>query len=299
MQAFTWLGARERSTTATLLTLLVCLGATACGGGSSSPTGPSPTGASQSAPSATVIVKDVAATIERIASGVIYRTVLTIAETGGRSGATIGSIRLNLSNSSRSGGSTFDGSDNITTALAAGGSNLYRLNVTSENATDSYTQVGFTVTFSAAGSTGTYTTPASTSVTPVPAASPAPTPSPSPAPTPASAKYDGTYDFSFVYATGSTTVTTQVLPRFFIVRNGIVSSSDGTVAGTVTNSTFGNVQFTGPCPHGDSLPNPNLSAIWTGILNAGSGPKFGEGNYVCRTPVGTPARNTWRAYNGT
>jgi len=101
-----------------------------------------------------------------------------------------------------------------------------------------------------------------------------------------------------VYATGPNTVATQVLQRFFIVRNGIVSSNDGTVAGAITNDNFGNVRFTGPCPHGDSLPNPNLSATWTGIMNAGAGPKFGQGNYVCRTPVGTPSRNTWRAYNG-
>ena len=81
------------------------------------------------------------------ATGVTYQTVLTVRETGSRCAATIGSIRVNLSNATRSGSATFDASSNITTALAAGASNVYRLNVASTNATDPYNSVRFVVTF--------------------------------------------------------------------------------------------------------------------------------------------------------
>ena len=128
-----------------------------------------------------------------------------------------------------------------------------------------------------------------------PAPSPTPSPSPTPTPAPTAGKYDGTYDFSITYPTSGTTVATSVVPRFFIIRNGAVSSSDATVAGTILD-TFGNVRFTGPCPHGDGMPNPNLSATFTGIMNAGAGPKFGQGTYVCRQAIS--GTKTWRAYNG-
>src|SRR5438045_1251183 len=98
-------------------------------------------------PSATVTVSDTSATTERTATGVTYHLALTLRETSGRSPATIASIRVNLSSATRSGGGTFDSSQNIVTALAAGGSQTYRLNITSDNATDLYNQVGFVITF--------------------------------------------------------------------------------------------------------------------------------------------------------
>jgi len=50
-----------------------------------------------------------------------------------------------------------------------------------------------------------------------------------------------------------------------------------------------NVSFNGPCWANQ------YGATFTGILNAGSGPKFGQGNSVCNTG-GHPA--SWGAYNG-
>ena len=101
-------------------------------------------------------------------------------------------------------------------------------------------------------------------------------------------KYDGVYDFSFVTSTPSGNQTIVLPAGFFIVKKGVISSSDNTLSGTVTNEEFGNVQFTGPCPINNGIAN------FTGILNAGN-PKFGQGNYTCQ--IGGITR-TWRAYNG-
>ena len=81
---------------------------------------------------------------------------------------------------------------------------------------------------------------------------------------------------------------TQVIQRFFIVTNGRISSSDATLNGAVLDN-FGNVRFTGPCWLGPAV------ATWTGVLNAGAGPKFGQGNYTCTLQV---VGGTWRVYNG-
>ncbi len=121
-----------------------------------------------------------------------------------------------------------------------------------------------------------------------PAPSPTPTPTPTPAPAPARGKYDGTYDTSLTHPSQGGQET-RVFPRFFIVTNGTISSSDRTLSGSVTNETFGNVEFTGPCWANQ------FGARFTGILNAGSGSKFGEGTFTCNN--GAPG-GTWRVSNG-
>ena len=105
--------------------------------------------------------------------------------------------------------------------------------------------------------------------------------------TPGSSKYDGTYDFFFKHpAPGGVTQSVNLL-RFFIVRNGVVSSSDGALAGVVNGS--GQVTFTGPCPINNSLGD------WTGNMNASAlaGSNFGQGTYTCRTAIGGSS-NTWQ-----
>lgn len=130
---------------------------------------------------------------------------------------------------------------------------------------------------------------------PAPDARPEPDPPPTPPtpgpPAPTAGKYDGVYDFSWTHNAAGGGQTTRVFPRLFVVRNGRISSSDGVLAGSVTNDTFGNVEFTGPCWDGSSG-----GATFTGILNAGSGPKFGQGTVVCKN-VHAPG-GSWRVYNG-
>ena len=240
-------------------------------------------------PTATVAVSDITATTERTATGVTYHLVLTLRETSGRSPATIASIRVNLSSATRSGGGTFDSSQNIVTALAAGGSQTYRLNITSDNATDLYNQVGFVITFSdSTGIQGTSSSSGTTTVTPPGSATPTPAPTPAPAPAP-SGKYDGTYDFFFKNPGPGGVTESHNLSRFVIIRNGNVTSSDGTLAGTVDG--FGAVRFTGPCPINNSVGD------WTGIMNASAlaGSNFGQGQYTCRIAIGGGANNTWQA----
>lgn len=106
--------------------------------------------------------------------------------------------------------------------------------------------------------------------------------------TPGSSKYDGTYDFFFKHpAPGGVTQSVSVA-RFFIIRNGVVSSSDGTLAGVVDG--FGKVTFTGPCPINSSVGD------WVGSMNASAlaGSNFGEGTYTCRMAIGGSS-NTWQA----
>jgi len=105
----------------------------------------------------------------------------------------------------------------------------------------------------------------------------------------ASGKYDGVYDFSIVVPKPGGGDSTMVLPAgFFIIRNGVISSSDSTLSGTVLDD-FGNISFTGPCTVN------GLGANFTGIMDALAGPKFGQGSYTCQ--YGGITR-TWRAYNG-
>lgn len=257
------------------------------GGGSSSPTAPSPPSApSGPLSSAIVLVTNVSVTVEPTASGVIYRSTLTLTEVSHRSGATIASIRVNFTNGTRNGSATFDRNDNIVTALASGGSNEYRLNVTSDNR-DAFTQVTFTVTYAdSAGVGGSFTSPTATGITPVPAAVAPPVPTPTPG-GPAG-KYDGVYNFFVRYPIGGGRSDSQNIDRFMIITNGIVSSRDGTMSGTVDN--FGLITFTWPC-----VISASFLGDYRGSMNASAlaGSNFGQGTYTCRNPHDEP--RSWQA----
>jgi hypothetical protein len=264
--------------------ILFSLIASACGGGGSAPTAPSPPPAApRPLSTAIVLVLNASTTVEPTATGVLYRNTFTLTESSHRSGATIASIRVNLSNATRNGNATFDRNDNIPTALASGASNVYVLNVSSDNR-DPFTQVTFVVTYADdAGVGGSFTSPTSTSITPVPAAANTP---PVLTPGAPSGKFDGVYNFFISYPTSSTTSGSQNIARFMTIRNGVVSAADGLMAGTVDN--FGLITFTWPC-----IITPNSLADFRGSMNALSSPNFGEGTYICRIPHDGP--RSWQA----
>lgn len=105
-------------------------------------------------------------------------------------------------------------------------------------------------------------------------------------PGPADQTANGVYDFSFTWKDLSGTRVTQ-LPRFFRVTNGVISSSDGTLSGTVDR--FGKATFNGPCP------TANGGATYTGSMSSLAVPKAGLGTYKCNV---TNISNSWRIYNG-
>lgn len=78
---------------------------------------------------------------------------------------------------------------------------------------------------------------------------------------------NGTYDFSFTWKDLGGMHVTQ-LPGFFSVTNGIVSSSDGTLTGSV--DSFWKATFNGLCP------TANGGAIYTGSMTALAIPKAGQ-----------------------
>lgn len=262
-----------------LAMLLLAAATVACGGGgSSSPTAASPTPAPSGPLSAAiVIVTNPAMTVEPTSTGVIYRSALTLTETSHRSAATIVSIRVNLTNGTRNGSATFDRNDNLVTALAAGGANLYRLSVTSDNR-DAFTQVTFTVTYTDnAGVGGSFTSPTSTSITPVPAATTPPVLTPGP-PT---GEHDGTYDFFVRYPEPGGT-TSQNIPRLIIILNGVVTARDGSISsGSIDR--FGRITFVWHCLVGGL-------GDYVGNLNNNGG----VGTYTCRFPAGTELQRTWQ-----
>lgn len=102
----------------------------------------------------------------------------------------------------------------------------------------------------------------------------------------AEATANGVYDFSFTWADLSGTHVTP-LKGFFRVTNGVISSTDGTLSGTVDH--FGAATFDGPCP------TANGGARFTGRMTALANPKAGLGEYICNT---TGIKNSWRIYNG-
>ncbi len=96
--------------------------------------------------------------------------------------------------------------------------------------------------------------------------------------------YNGTYDFTFVFTNPPPTPDTQkTLSRFFIVSNGAISSSDGTLRGSL--SSAGAASFVAPCPIN------NDSADFVGNLTTSG---TGSGTYRCRT--GGTSR-TWSVSN--
>jgi pimeloyl-ACP methyl ester carboxylesterase len=234
---------------------------------------------------ASVSTSGYSATTERTSTGVTYHTTFTLCETGGRSAITLATIRVNLRNSTRSGGATFDTSNGLTPTLNAGACRTYQLAVSSTNATDPYTSVTFVITYSdSTGVQSSYATPTSTSITPPGGTTAPPT-------TTSGTKYDGTYNFFFRNPGPGGTTESHNAPNLLTIRNGQVNSNDGSVRGTV-DLTFGNITFTGPCPINNSV------ATFTGIMNqsALAGSNFGQGNWQCSLAIGgTEAQRSWQA----
>jgi copper(I)-binding protein len=115
----------------------------------------------------------------------------------------------------------------------------------------------------------------------------APAPPPSPA---TGGKYDGVYDFFFKSPAPGGVFDSQNLRSFMIIRGTVISSSDGTLNGTV-DLNFGSVRMTSACPINNSL------ATWTGTMNASaqSGSNFGQGTYTCAIAIGGGASDSWQA----
>lgn len=111
---------------------------------------------------------------------------------------------------------------------------------------------------------------------------------PAPTPVPTTGRFDATYDLSFQHPVQGGTNTVP-LSRFVTIKNGVVSSSDGTVSGTVTDSATGAVRFTAPC-----WTSSGGTATWTGTLTVGP-PKSGQGSYTCQNNING---GTWRVTNG-
>ena len=102
----------------------------------------------------------------------------------------------------------------------------------------------------------------------------------------AEATANGVYDFSFTWADLGGTHVTQ-LKGFFRVTNGVISSSDGTLSGSVDR--VGAATFNGPCP------TANGGARFTGSMSSLAVPKAGRGDYTCNT---TGIKNIWQINNG-
>jgi len=101
-------------------------------------------------------------------------------------------------------------------------------------------------------------------------------------------KFDGTYNFFFKYPSPSG-LASRNLSAYLYISNGVVSSSDGAVSGTVDH--FGSVRFQSACPINSS------TATWTGSMNASaqSGSNFGQGTYTCSIAIGGGSQDSWQA----
>jgi hypothetical protein len=114
---------------------------------------------------------------------------------------------------------------------------------------------------------------------------------PAPAPSPSTGgKYDGTYDFFFRFPAPGGASDSSTVRGFMVIRGSTISSSDGTLNGTV-DLTFGSVRMTSPCTINSS------TATWTGTMNASalSGANFGQGTYACSIAIGGGTSNSWQA----
>ena len=96
----------------------------------------------------------------------------------------------------------------------------------------------------------------------------------------------GTYDYSFNWSDGPGAANQHVnsFQRYMKITNGVIRSTDGAFNGSVLN-TFGNVNFTGPCPVGSG------NASFTGTVSGAQG----QGSYTCPSNGYT---NSWHFYNG-
>jgi hypothetical protein len=263
-----------------------------CGGPSAPTPTPTPTPAppaTAAAKGATVIVSSIVATTEYVPGtaplSVAYWSTFTVKETGGASGATISTILMHIQNRTppvTAAEKTYTVNEKITSSGAK--TYTFGLVVDAASTTVLLNEVNFIVSYTGDnGVAGSFSTPASTSIS-------APTPiaaTPAPGPSTDAAKYDGTYDFFFKSPEpGGATKSTSLL-RFMVIRNSVISSTDGTLAGTVDN--FGRARFTAPCPLNNSVGD------WVGNMNASarSGSNLGEGQYTCRVAI-AGSTNTWQ-----
>lgn len=85
-------------------------------------------------------------------------------------------------------------------------------------------------------------------------------------------RFDGTYDFSFVRTGSGGTETTVNVPRYLILNNGSLTTTEGTISGRI--DADGNFQGSGVCPINE------LGADWTGRFTVSGA---GSGSYRCRS----------------
>jgi hypothetical protein len=138
-----------------------------------------------------------------------------------------------------------------------------------------------TVTVVGDQTSGTNTLPVTATGTPS-STSPAP-------PSTSAGKYDGVYDFFFKFPSPSGQSSSN-LRSFLIIRNSVVTASDGTISNGTVDS-FGAIRFNSPCTINSS------TATWVGNMNASalSGSNFGQGTYTCSLAIGNQSQDTWQA----
>lgn len=260
-----------------LVVVAITTVAIACGGGSSSPTSPSPTSASPTSPSAALFTGSWSGSYGLSTGG--PQTPMTITLT--QSGSTVTGTGI----------ITCDGCGPgrlIVRGTASG--QVATVTMTADGATTPSTTArtltlnGNTMSIQWVAVTGVVTGTLTAGTPPGPAPSPSPTPPPS-----GTTPYDGIYDFSVDALTSPTTIRTQIIPAFVVIRNGVISSTDGTMSGRVYD--FDVVEFTWFC----NLRG-NTVADYRGKLNISgqTGSNQGNGMYTCRDRSDTPTGVTWR-----
>jgi serine/threonine-protein kinase len=100
-------------------------------------------------------------------------------------------------------------------------------------------------------------------------------------------RFDGTYDYA-VTVRGATFRCSNC----FYITNGRVSNSEGSFSGRVLDN-FGTIVWNGPCPDASCLGS---CGTFTGTVNWGSGPGFGQGQWDCGA---SRSQDRWSILNGT
>ncbi len=100
-------------------------------------------------------------------------------------------------------------------------------------------------------------------------------------------RFDGTYDYNVQFPTPGGGTSSVSCSNCVFIQNGNVTNIDGSFFGGVTDASFGNVEFSGPCPVAGT-------ASYDGILNEGN-PKNGSGNYTC---IENGVTGRWSFLNG-
>jgi hypothetical protein len=127
----------QRCLGAIVVAVCVAFALVSCGGGSSGSSGTTTTPTSPTNGSVTLTVTDLQGSAEPTPTGATYHISFTV-RASGTLGATVTAITINLASATRTGSAVLD---NISDRIAAGGSFVERVDVTSTNGTDLYTQV--------------------------------------------------------------------------------------------------------------------------------------------------------------